>query len=87
MNFTVTWLPLANNDLAEIWMRAPDRNAVTFACDRVDQRLAVDPLNEGESRFGSIRITFELPLRVVFDVWENSREVFVISLGLVEKRS
>jgi len=69
MNFTVVWLPLAQNELATMWVKAADRTAVTEASYRIDRRLHVDPLDEGESREGLERITFDSPLRVFFRVF------------------
>ena len=82
MNFTVTWLPQALTELADAWTTAPDRNAVTAASYRIDHRLAADPPNEGESRGGIERITFDPPLRVLFRVFEADRTVEVYSVGL-----
>ena len=81
MRYKVRWLRHAKNDLADIWTRAADREAVTAASYQIDQRLANDPANEGESREGDVRVTFERPLRVQFLVKEADRKVVVISVG------
>ncbi|HET6575498.1 MAG TPA: hypothetical protein VFG68_17985 [Fimbriiglobus sp.] len=86
MNFTVIWLPLAQNELAQVWLDATDRNAVTAASNRIDQRLAADPVSEGESRSADERITFDPPLRVVFRVAAATRDVFVLSVGRSGRR-
>ena len=86
MNFAVIWLPAALNQLADLWTAAPDRAAVTAASYRLDERLAADPLTEGESRDGGDRIAFERPLRVIFRVSEATREVHVVSVGRATRR-
>jgi plasmid stabilization system protein ParE len=77
MNWTVVWLPRAENRLAELWTNAMDRNAVRDAADRIDQLLEHDPMNQGESRGGRLRILFERPLAVYFAVDQQSRVVSV----------
>lgn len=86
MNYTVIWLNAALAELATAWMNATDRSAVTAASHRIDTRLADDPVNEGESRTGNRRITFEAPLRVLFRVFEADRKVEVISAAAFGKR-
>ena len=87
MNYVVEWMPPALNQLAAVWMDAADRSAVTAASHRIDARLADDPVNEGESRPGNQRITFEAPLRVLFRVFEAERKVEVIAVGAFAKRA
>lgn len=77
MRYTVIWLYPALDQLTTLWNDGPDRNAVTAASHRIDIRLANDPLNEGESRGGSERITFESPLQLLFRVFETEQEVHV----------
>ena len=68
MNYTVLWVPDAENELAAVWMASADRDGVTIAAAELDRRLIDDPENEGESRVGNRRITFEKPLAIYFDV-------------------
>ncbi len=77
MNYSVLWLPGAENELAEIWMAAADRTAVTRAAAELDRRLAQRGPAEGESRPGNRRITFVRPLAVLFQVDQQSRTVSV----------
>ena len=39
MNDTVEWGPIAEGNLAAIWMAAADRDAVTLATHRLEQAL------------------------------------------------
>jgi hypothetical protein len=68
MNYTVVWSTVAQNDLAQLWVTAPDRAAVTAAANRIDQLLRRDPHAQGESRFESSRILVEPPLAVYFRI-------------------
>ncbi|MBA4067140.1 MAG: hypothetical protein C0501_26230 [Isosphaera sp.] len=81
MTFTVVWLPIALTMLADLWTVATDRAAITAASHRLDQRLAADPLNEGESRDGDERIAFEPPLQILFRVDPAAHVVTVTSVG------
>lgn len=77
MNWSVTWLPTAEQTLTNLWVNAPDRQAVTDAADQIDRDLARDPLNTGESRDGGTRIHIVPPLAVLFDTDAAARTVTV----------
>jgi hypothetical protein len=64
MIFTVTYKPSAEQELADLWLNGPDRQAVTDAANRIDALLKADPFTQGESRDGLSRILFERPLAV-----------------------
>ncbi|HEV3449273.1 MAG TPA: hypothetical protein VG099_31850 [Gemmataceae bacterium] len=68
MRFSVNWLPDCEQELAHLWINAPDRQAVTQAAHILDERLRLDPLNAGESRPSGRRILFASPLGVVYRV-------------------
>ena len=68
-----------------MWTAARDRDAVTAASYRIDQRLAADPLDCGESREGDERLVFEPPLQVLFRVVAGDRRVEVISVGPADR--
>lgn len=77
MNFTVTWKPAAENELAELWTTGPDRAAIGAAADQIDVQLRRDPLAVGESRAEPMRILIEPPLAVNYQVNELDRTVWV----------
>jgi hypothetical protein len=87
MRYTVSWMPRTEGQLATIWMNAVDRNAVTVAIHELEERLAEDPENEGESRAGDERITFELPLSVLFQVFPDDLKVEVYTIGYAPPRN
>ena len=78
MKFTVIWSFTALNELAEIWLRASDRQAVTDAAEAIDQLLEADPMDVGESRAGGRRILINPPLVVIFNVSVESGTVVVV---------
>ena len=80
MKYTVEWLPSAEQELADLWNHAADRNEVTAAANSVDAALSRDPLSLGESRGGKTRIVFDAPLAILFDVDVAARKVTVWDL-------
>ena len=83
MNYTVIWTAVAQQRLAAAWLAAADRNAVTAASHRIDQVLAADPLNFGESRASSVnRIGYVPPLGFTFDVVVDDQTVYVTAVWL-----
>jgi hypothetical protein len=86
MIFTVLWKPDSQQQLAQLWINGPDRNAIAAAADRIDARLKQDPQLQGESRFGDLRILIELPLAVIFKVNEADRTVMVSDVWLWGQR-
>jgi hypothetical protein len=61
MRYTLTWHPSAEQELANIWLNATDRQAITSAANSIDHLLEFDPLSRGEEFYGD-RILVELPL-------------------------
>jgi hypothetical protein len=78
MTFTVVWRPRQKQRLAEIWMAAPDRAAITTAADEIDRRLRMAPLDDGESREGAFRVLFIDPLAVKYRVFGDDRVVAIV---------
>jgi hypothetical protein len=78
--FTVRWKRSALNELAALWTAADSaqRQAITAASHRVDQLLANDPQNQGESRPRGRRILFVPPLGIIFRVDASTQVVFVL---------
>ena len=79
MRFTVTWHPSAENELAEIWLRATDRQDITQAANSIDQALAMEPLLQGEEFYGD-RILVALPLAVTYTVNQQDRTVQILQV-------
>ena len=76
--YTVIWQKVAENELAELWLAASDRRAVTRAASTIDAALSVRPLRLGESRASSVqRIVYQAPLGIEFEVVEDDKRVIV----------
>lgn len=84
--FTVHWLPNALNKLAEVWLKASDKDAVTQAVHRLDMRLQHDPRGQSESRDGLDRILLEPPLGVFFRIDATGQAVYVQTVWSFDKR-
>lgn len=80
MRFTVTWLPRALTQLAEIWEGASDRTSVTRAADEIDRLLTESPEAMGESRANGFRIDCVGPLACIFHVSEPDRTARVVRI-------
>ena len=77
MNYTVVWLPEAEDELATLWMTSARRDAVTRAVAELDRRLGEHGPDEGESRPAGYRVTFVPPLAILFRVDTDERTVAV----------
>ncbi len=76
--YTVIWQTVAENELAELWLAASDRRAITLAASTLDAALSVRPLRLGESRASSVqRIVYQAPLGIEFEVVEDDKRVIV----------
>jgi hypothetical protein len=78
MKYTVVWKPAPQNELALLWLHAPDRDAIAKAADEAEQLLAADPLNLGESRSGGMRVFFVDQLGFTYSVSTEDRLVSVL---------
>jgi hypothetical protein len=80
MNFTVTWVPAAEIELANLWLVAIDREGLLIAADQIDQQLKSDPENFGESRSAQRRIIIVPPLAVTYHVLPADRFVQILNV-------
>jgi hypothetical protein len=71
MKFTVVWTSPSQNDLADLWISAEDRAAITKAADMIDRLLRQAPFANSESRTSNSRIMIVPPLAVAYDVSEK----------------
>ena len=67
MRHTVTWTRLADAQLADIWIRATDRNDVAAASDKITIVLRDDPETKG-TPFGSRYVPIEEPLAALYEI-------------------
>lgn len=80
MNYTVRYLPKAEQELSSLWMNSDRRDAITQAAHRIDRQLQHAPEELGESRPQDCRICFDSPLGILFRVNVNSRLVEVVNI-------
>ena len=86
MNYTVDWLPAAEQELADIWLRATDRDTITQAAYALDLRLQDDPNDTCESRPSGRRIAFAFPMGILFRVLSDQQLVQVVHVWRIERR-
>ena len=79
MRFTLSWHPDVERELAETWIRAPDRRAVTEAIARIEQMLTVSADTVGEEFYGD-RLLVVAPLAVTYSVSVPDRMVQVLQV-------
>jgi hypothetical protein len=77
--FAVDWADYALDQLADIFVSLDlaIQDQLTAAIEALNRRLATDPLDEGESRNASFRVTFLGSLGVLFRVDAAKGEVEV----------
>ncbi len=79
-NFGLTWTPNADDQLANIWIVAPDRPTVTAAAYQIERRLSVDPVHAGyELAEGLYRIDAP-PLAALYQINDATKEVEIESV-------
>jgi hypothetical protein len=77
MIYSVVWFPTAENQLAALWLNAPDRDVVRRSADALDAELQQDPFAIGESRDPDERVAFEYPLAISYWVDADRKRVVV----------
>jgi plasmid stabilization system protein ParE len=77
VSYRVFWAPHAEQQLDAILRDQAVQRRVAAAARHIDLSLAKNPANFGESKHDTVRIAFELPLGVHFEVLEDVRTVIV----------
>lgn len=78
--YTVRWKRSALDRLAELWLLAEDRSAITTAVNEIDRVLAAHPHTAGESRDEQTRVLFVAPVGVFFDIHDKVHDVEVLKV-------
>jgi hypothetical protein len=78
MNWTVIWMPPAEEQLAAAWLAAADRNAVTRAADDIDLVLETFPTTAGEPLFDTVYEYEQPPLTVEYETDDANHTVYVL---------
>ena len=79
MKYDVSWLPSAVSRLAEIYLNALDKRAVTEASHRIDVILSMDADSAGSDFLGR-RVLMVPPLIVVFSVQKVAQHAQVVKV-------
>ena len=77
MNFTVDYVPAAEDALAEAWLQASDPGAVTAVQNEIDRLLARDPIGSGQHLHEGLYQIVEPPLTAFYAVDNQQRRVEV----------
>jgi hypothetical protein len=81
VTWRVGWTEAAQQQLAQVWLDATDRDAVNRAVAVLDRHLNLDPAELGESRASNRRIAFQQPLAIIFVVEKRLLLVTVIRVS------
>jgi hypothetical protein len=81
--YTVVWVKSARDELADLWLSAEDRGAVTAAANEVDNELSTDAPDQGVELTEGLRALFCPPLRVIFSVRMDDRVAEVLRVRLL----
>jgi hypothetical protein len=79
--FAVIWRTRALDELANALVRSDlaTQDQIEDQVKDLNRRLALDPVNEGESRSGNIRVTFADSVGIIFEVAPADGIVRVLS--------
>jgi len=80
MTRTVVWKPSAQQDLAALWLASSNRKGVTAATHQIERMLATNAENVGQISFDTVSTLVVLPLGVEFEIIEEDRLVWVLSV-------
>jgi hypothetical protein len=86
VTYRVFWAPFAEQRLEAILQRESDPSRIAAAARILDAQLARDPLDVGESRYDTVRIGFELPLGIQYEILHDVRSVIVYDVWRIDKR-
>lgn len=88
MSYSVVWTTKAEQQLAAVWLAAPDRDAVTLAISFIEAELRINPIAVGESRgVGVERVVFARPIGVGFYVIVDDEKVYVTAVWAIRPRA
>jgi hypothetical protein len=77
MNWTFELSPEAEEDLAYLWMNAPDRQAVNAADNEIVRQLTKDPLGAGQELSEGLRKVTVDPLTAYYEVDTARRHAII----------
>lgn len=79
MSYIAHWTEAALDELADEYLAAPDRNAVTAASHQLEQEVAADPHGRGIPHPGGPGyMAAELPLCIEYEIIEADKTVRIL---------
>lgn len=85
MPYRVFWSPDAERLLKKIHATARDSSDVSRAAGEIDKQLRADPFDVGESREENVRIGFQEPVGIEFEVLDDVQTVIVFNVWRTER--
>jgi hypothetical protein len=83
LKWTVVWLPAAEHELANLWLKSSDRRAIAEAADWLDHALKHDPEHVGKRTGDGWFLTHRDPLAVAYKVIPDDCMVRVLQVTIV----
>lgn len=80
MKHYVFYFPNADRTVQELIAQADDPQVVIRAFDRIDRLLARQPCDIGESRFENVRVAFEEPIGLLYEILNDPPTVIVLDV-------
>ena len=77
MRYRVMWSPDAESELELLAKSSGDPEQLADCSRRIDRHLTRHPMQYGESREEDLRIAFDGPLAILFEVFKVERTVVV----------
>ncbi len=87
--FRIDWDSEVQLELLELWAFAPQRlqARISAAINKLENRLALDPFQDSESRDDDKHVTFEPPLGIEFTVDRSTMTVHIERAWLIKEHS
>jgi hypothetical protein len=86
MSYRVFWTPDAERWLEEILRDCEDPVVIASAAREIDRSLVENAVGVGESRYENVRIAFERPLAVQFEIFSDVATVIVFDVWRTDRR-
>lgn len=86
MQFRVLWATNAEERLEQFLANAPDAHVLAEAARTIDQHLLSSPNSFGESRYDTMRVGYEFPFGVQFEVLNDVRSVIVHDIWRIDRK-
>ena len=86
--FRVEWIEKALDELAAAWTDSSSetRTLINSAVAALDQQLKTNPFHRSESRQDELRVMFEYPLGILFEVELSQRVASVLHAWRFRRR-